>query len=88
MAHKMISNQKVINYEVSKILGIYNFHFGRFSVRGHLGPVRHRPAYLLDMAHKTISNQKVVNYEVAALFARKSCALRLQGFKPAASPRV
>jgi hypothetical protein len=32
MAHKMISNQKVINYEVSQILGIYNFHFGSFFV--------------------------------------------------------
>jgi hypothetical protein len=87
MANKMISNQKVINYEVSYILGIYNFYFGSFSVRGHLGPVRHRPAYLPDMAHKTISNKKV-NYEVAAPFAQKSCALWLLGFKPAASPRV
>jgi hypothetical protein len=69
MAHKMISNQKVINYEVSKILGIYNLHFGSFSFRGHLGPVGHRPAYLPDMAHKMISNLKVVNYEVATLFA-------------------
>jgi hypothetical protein len=40
------------------------------------------------MPHKTISNQKVINNEVAALFAQKSCALPLQGFKPAASPRV
>jgi hypothetical protein len=39
MAHKIISNQKVINYEVSKILGICNFHFGSFFNRGHLGPI-------------------------------------------------
>jgi glutathionyl-hydroquinone reductase len=69
MAHKMISNQKVVNNEVSEILGIYNFHFGSFYVRGNLGPVILRPTYLPDMAHKTISNQKVVNYEVTALFA-------------------
>jgi hypothetical protein len=56
MAHKMISNQKVVNYEVSQILGIYSFHFGSFSVRGHLRPVSHRPAYSPDITHKSISN--------------------------------
>jgi hypothetical protein len=56
MAHKMISNQKVVNYAVSYIFGIYNFHFGSFSIRDHLGPDGHRQAYLPDMAHKTISN--------------------------------
>jgi hypothetical protein len=68
MARKMISNQKVVNNEVSKILGIYSFHFGSFSVRGHLEPIGHRPAYLPDIAHKTILNSKLVNYEVATLF--------------------
>jgi hypothetical protein len=61
MAHKMISNQKVVKDEVSKILGIYNFHFGSFSVRGHLEPVGHQPAYLPDMAHKTMKMLSTAN---------------------------
>jgi hypothetical protein len=84
----MILNENVVDCKVSQLFEIYNFHFGCFSIRGHLGPVGHRPAYLPDMAQKTISNQKVVNYEVVALFERKSCALRLRGFEPVASPRV
>jgi hypothetical protein len=65
-----------------------HFHFGSFSVRGHLGPVGYRLAYLTDMTQKTISNQKVVNYKVVALLAQKSCALRLRGFELTASPRA
>jgi hypothetical protein len=67
---------------------IHNFHFGSFSVRGHLGRVAHRPAYLPDVAHMTISNQKVVIYAVAAFFAQKSRALRQRGFEPTSSQRV
>jgi hypothetical protein len=65
MAHKMISNKKVVNYAVSYIFGIYNFHFSSFSIQGHLGPDGRRQFYLSDMTHKMISNQKVVNYEVS-----------------------
>jgi hypothetical protein len=41
---KMISNQKVINYKVSQLFGIYSFHFGNFSIRGHLVPIGQRSA--------------------------------------------
>jgi hypothetical protein len=32
----MISNEKVINYKVVILIEIYNFSFGRISIRGHL----------------------------------------------------
>jgi hypothetical protein len=67
---------------------IYNFQFGSFSIRCHLGRVGHRPAYLSDVAHMTISNQKVVIYDVAAFFVLKSSALRQRGFEPASSQRA
>jgi hypothetical protein len=67
---------------------IFNFQFGSFSIRGHLGRVGHGPAYLSDVAHMTISNQKVVIYDLAVFFARKSRALRQRGFEPASSQRT
>ena len=33
---KMISNEKIINYKVSQLFEIYNFHFSSFFKRGHL----------------------------------------------------
>jgi len=32
----MISNQKVVNYKVSYLFRIYNFHLGSFFIRGRL----------------------------------------------------
>jgi hypothetical protein len=34
--HKMISNQKVVNYKVSLHFKTYNFYFGGFFIRGNL----------------------------------------------------
>ena len=32
----MVSNKKVVNFKVASLFEIYNFCFGRFSIRGHL----------------------------------------------------